>query len=266
MPVTPEGRAGLAALRADPARALIALDFDGTLAPIVTRPADARPLPGALEVLTALAGRVLRLAVISGRPVREVVRLGGLAAVAGIVVVGNYGLERYAEGRLAVAEPDPGIAAARPLVQRLVREAPAGVHLEDKGPALVVHTRPAADPVTAWKALTEPLARIAAEHSLELLPGRLVLELRPPGTDKGRALGELVSATGCAAVCFAGDDVADLPAFRVVSQLRGSGGIAGLTVAASSEETPPELLRAADLAVAGPAGVITFLRALLAGW
>src|ERR1700759_56043 len=64
---TPEGRAGLDALIADPSHALVAADFDGTLAPIVPRPQDARPYPGALAALTELAGVVGTVAVITGR-------------------------------------------------------------------------------------------------------------------------------------------------------------------------------------------------------
>ncbi|HXJ25408.1 MAG TPA: trehalose-phosphatase, partial [Streptosporangiaceae bacterium] len=57
-PATAAGQAGLDALLADPRHALVAADFDGTLAPIVARPQDARPYPGALPALTALAGAV----------------------------------------------------------------------------------------------------------------------------------------------------------------------------------------------------------------
>ena len=69
-PATPEGQAGLDALLADPRHALVAADFDGTLAPIVARPRDARAHPGAVPALTALAGAVGTLAVITGRPRR----------------------------------------------------------------------------------------------------------------------------------------------------------------------------------------------------
>src|SRR5258708_34626386 len=67
-PATPEGRAGLAALLARPGLALIALDFDGTLAPIVADPAQARILPAALSAVQALAPAVGTMAVITGRP------------------------------------------------------------------------------------------------------------------------------------------------------------------------------------------------------
>ena len=92
-PATAEGRLGLAALLAEPARSVVAVDFDGTLAPIVERPEDARPAAGAVEALVALAGSVGRLAVVTGRGAEDVVRLGGLDRVDGLRVLGHYGLE-----------------------------------------------------------------------------------------------------------------------------------------------------------------------------
>ena len=73
VPRTEAGRAGLAALLRAPGRALIALDYDGTLAPIVTDPADARPHPAAVAALRRLAPLVGTLAVITGRPARAAV-------------------------------------------------------------------------------------------------------------------------------------------------------------------------------------------------
>jgi len=86
---TPDGRAGLDALLADPRHALVAADYDGTLAPIVARPQDARPQPGALPALSALAGEVGTVAVITGRPAADAVALGGLDTVPGLVVLGH---------------------------------------------------------------------------------------------------------------------------------------------------------------------------------
>ncbi|MDT7538911.1 MAG: trehalose 6-phosphate phosphatase, partial [Actinomycetota bacterium] len=104
-PRTADGRAGLEALRADPARALVALDYDGTLSPIVSRPEDAVPADGAVDVLTTLAGRIGRLALLTGRPAQVVVDLAGLTAVPGLVVLGQYGVERWEGGRVTAAPP-----------------------------------------------------------------------------------------------------------------------------------------------------------------
>ena len=56
-----------------PERAALFCDFDGTLAPIVADPADARPLPGATDVLGVLAGRYRLVAVVSGRPAESAI-------------------------------------------------------------------------------------------------------------------------------------------------------------------------------------------------
>ena len=112
-PVTAEGRAGLAALLADPGRALVALDFDGTLSPIVADPAAARAHPGAVPALGQVAAVVGTVAVITGRPAASAVDLGGFEAVPGLVVLGHYGLERWADGTLESPPSQPGVEAAR---------------------------------------------------------------------------------------------------------------------------------------------------------
>jgi trehalose 6-phosphate phosphatase len=123
-----------------------------------------------------------------------------------------------------------------------------------------VHTRRAQDPQAAFEALRQPLADLAARHGLIVEPGRMVLELRPPGVDKGVALHEYVREIGAEAVLYAGDDLGDLPAFAAVEKLR-SDGVPGLLVASGSAEVT-ELAERADLVVDGPAGVVRLLRTL----
>jgi len=261
-PRTATGRLGLAAVVADPARAVVAVDYDGTLAPIVSRPEDAHPAAGAIEALAALTRAIGRCAVVSGRGAQDAVAVGGLAAIPGLLVVGHYGLESWFDGQLDSPPPEPGVDAARQRVAEVVSAAPDGVHLEDKRHSLVVHTRPAADPLAALAALTEPLQLIARACGLEAVPGRLVLELRPPGVDKGLAVRRL--AEGWGAVGYLGDDLGDLPAYDEVERLR-SGGVPGFTVASvSGDDTPRELADRADLVLSGPDEVVAFLSALAA--
>lgn len=256
-PPTAAGRAGLAALRSDLSTALVALDYDGTLAPIVARPDEAVPAAGAVAVLTALAARLGRLALLTGRPAQLVVDLAGLAEVPGLVVLGQYGVERWAAGQVSAAAPLAGVDLARTALPDLV----GGVHaeVEDKGRSLVVHTRNAAP--GAQQLLAEPLGALARAVGLELHVGRCVLELRPPGFDKRTAL-LAVAQPRPGAVLFAGDDVGDGPAFDAVDELRALG-VPGVTVFSDSSEGPASLRTRADLVVDGPAGVVALLGSLL---
>ena len=266
-PATAAGRAGLAALIAEPARSVVAVDVDGTLAPIVPRPEDARPAPGAIAALTTLAHRVGICALVSGRGADDVVRLTGLDPGTPIQVRGHYGLEVWVAGRLDAPAPVPAVAVARARLPELLADSPAGVHVEDKQQSLVVHTRPAADPAGALAAVTPGLRALADELGLESVPGRFVLELRPPGVDKGSAVRALAGDRQAAhAVVYVGDDLGDLPAFAAVEQLR-EGGVAGVTVASvdpALDDAPAELAARADLVLPGPTGVVAFLTALAA--
>jgi trehalose 6-phosphate phosphatase len=262
VPWTAEGKAGLAAIRREPAQALIATDFDGTLAPIVADPREARADPGAVRALRGLAWLVGTLAVITGRPAEEAVELGAFGEVPGLIVLGHYGGERWEEGVLTAPPPPPGVEEARALLPGVLAGAgsPEGVRIEDKGSALAVHTRRAADPAGALAALSEPLAGLAADVGLAVEPGRLVIELRPPGMDKGAALTALVTEREAGPVLFAGDDLGDLAAFAAVRALRGDGH-PGVTVCSASGEVS-ELAAGADLVVDGPGGVAALLGSL----
>lgn len=256
---TPEGAAALAAIAEDPGRALIALDFDGTLAPIVGEPSAARPYPGVLPALRRLATGVGTLAIITGRPAPAAVELGGFAGIPGLIVIGHHGWERWEGGELISPPPPPEVAQARARLPGVLAEvgAPEGTWVEDKSHALVVHTRRTADPEAALALLAGPLADFASQTGLDSKPGRLVVELRPRGVDKGTAITALAAERDPAAVLFAGDDLGDIPAFDAVHALRAAG-LAGVAVCSASGEVTA-LADHADLVVDGPAGVTALL-------
>ncbi|MEU1596578.1 trehalose-phosphatase [Streptomyces sp. NPDC005708] len=266
-PATPAGRDGLDAILARPERAVLAFDFDGTLAPIVPDPDQARAHPDAVPALAALAPKVASVAVVTGRPAGVAVRHGGFADVPGLehlVVLGHYGAERWdaRTGTVDAPAPHPGVAAVRAELPGVLDRIGAwrGTWIEEKGRAVAVHTRRAEDPQAAFEALREPLADLATRHGLIVEPGRMVLELRPPGMDKGVALLEYLREIGAGAVMYVGDDLGDLSAFAAVEKLR-SDGVSGLLVCSGSEEVT-ELAERADLVVDGPGGVVRLLRAL----
>jgi trehalose 6-phosphate phosphatase len=261
---TPEGRAGLDALLADPGRALIGTDFDGTLAPIVAEPSAARAHPGAVPVMTRLARAVGTLAVITGRPAPEAVTYGGLDAVPGLIVLGDYGRQRWQDGVLAEPDPPPALQAARQELPKVLGRAgiPDGIWVEDKVHALAVHVRRSADPELALRMLRGPLDDLAAGLGLAADQGRMVIELRPPGMDKGTALTGLARERAADSVVFCGDDLGDLPAFAAVRALRAEG-IRGCAVASASAESP-QVADQADLVVDGPEGIVALFATIAA--
>ena len=245
-----------AAWRAQPDRAGVLLDFDGTLAEIVDRPEAASPLPGAVDVLAALSRRFHRVAVVSGRPVSF---LAERLPVPGLVLSGLYGLESWRDGEV-IAHPEA--TAWRPVVAALTDRAqvelPSGVGVERKGLSLGLHVRVRPeyeDTVRAWAAAA------AGESGLALHEARRSFELRPPlDVDKGTATTAL--AEGLAAACFVGDDRGDLPAFASLERLAQTVGLIARRVVAASDETPAALLAQADLVVDGPRGALGLLREL----
>ena len=258
-PTTDAGRAGLAALLADPGQALLGLDFDGTLAPIVPDPDAARAHPGVPAVLSRLATRGVRVAVVTGRPAATAVAYAGIADVPGLVVLGHYGSERWEGGELTTPGDLAAVDAVRRRLPSLLADAgaPDGTYVEDKGAAVAVHTRRADDPAGALDVLRAPLTELAEELGLVVEPGRFVLELRAEGGDKGDAVRSLVAERPPSVVVFVGDDLGDLAAYDAVDRLRADG-TPGLLVCSGSTEVTAVAERA-DLVVDGPDGVVALL-------
>jgi trehalose 6-phosphate phosphatase len=238
------------------------VDFDGTLAPIVADPAAARATPAAIAALTRLSELAGTVAIITGRPAVDAAAFAGLRATSSVSVLGHYSRQRWERGRVTGPPAPPGLAVARAELSAVLAAAGTGdgSWVEDKGEALAVHTRRAAEPQAEFERLKGPLAALAQRTGLILEPGRLVLELRPPGADKGMAIRDLAADRQPAAILYGGDDLGDKPAFEAVRGLRAAG-TPGLLVCSGSAEVP-ELSAHADLVVDGPAGVAALLAAL----
>jgi trehalose 6-phosphate phosphatase len=237
-------------LRERAERAGVLLDFDGSLSAIVSHPDEARPTAGVREALSALVSRYRLVAIVSGRPTGD---LRERVAVPGVRYVGLYGMEEEAsQGSVLADASDVRSATA------VVPEA----WVEEKGVSLAVHYRGAPDPGRARLALAAALEPIAAQAGLELVEGKMVLELVPAGRPmKGGAVERIVAEDSLAGVLFAGDDVADLDAFAALDRLEDAG-VHAIKVAVRGPETPPALIDAADLDVEGPEGLVELLRSL----
>lgn len=263
---TVAGRNGWEAIIAEPGTAIVVSDFDGTLSPLVDDPATSRAADGGLDALARLSESVRQVALLTGRPALVVTELSGVNGYPGLdrlLVLGLYGLERFdaSTGTVSSDEVPAGVAAVRDRLPRVLAAAGwADAYVEDKGSSLAVHTRRLPDPAAALAGLRKPLAELADAEGLRLEPGNLVLELRPPGVDKGSALRRLVQTTGARSVLYAGDDLGDVAAYKAVEAMRADG-LAAVLVAARSSGVA-ELTGRADIVVDDPAGVVTVLTAL----
>lgn len=265
--LTAEGQQRYDALVAASASTVIGLDFDGVLSPIVDDPATAVIHPEAPQVLADLVGVVSAVAVITGRPARQAVELGGLEKVAAtfadgarLFVLGQYGNERWDSGSHEFASPAPpnGLKRFTEELPRLLAEQDASsAYVEQKGIAVAVHTRRLDDADVAFHRLLPVLVEAAERHGLSVEPGRLVIEVRAPGMHKGDAVRLLRSEVEADGVLFAGDDLGDIEAFRAVAALRNDGA-PGLLVCSGSQEQKA-LVELSDIVVDGPHGVLSLL-------
>jgi trehalose 6-phosphate phosphatase len=252
-------------------RTVVGLDFDGTLSPIVDDPTAAHIHPDAADVLVGLAREVAAVAVITGRPARQVLDLGGLEDVGRLLgeagtdlhVFGQYGNERWSSSNRRILSPRPpkGLATfERELTGVLRRHDAAEAYLEDKGLAVAVHTRRLPDPDAAFQRLLPAISDLAKRCELVVEPGRNVIEVRSHGMHKGLAVRTLVDEVDAGGFLFAGDDLGDLEAFEAVGELRAGGMPTLLVCSASSEESA--LVPLSDVVVKGPEGVLDLLRQL----
>jgi trehalose 6-phosphate phosphatase len=250
-------------LRAALPSGLVALDFDGTLAPVSPRPGDARPFPGVLQILRDVRATGAVLAVITGRSVASILRVSSFAEVPGIVIYGTHGAERWQAGELRAPPSPPGLADLRLTLPKLVTsiaDDPA-LWIEDKDLSLVIHARLTADPDRVLDMLRAPVGEAAAAAGLGVRPGKEVLEVCIPGLDKGTAIRELID-DGTAAAFYAGDDVGDLPAMREINAWADRSGRPTLTVAVSPHGNGP-LAGETDLTVPDPPSLLTLLRQII---
>ncbi|HET7781167.1 trehalose-phosphatase [Pseudarthrobacter sp. C1] len=189
---------------------LVAMDFDGTMAPIVGRADDARPLPRSAAAFAGLA--VLprtTTALISGRA------LASLRAVASppvdTLLIGSHGAEAWLGPGSAGLTLDEGqkalLAEVRTVLEDIVREAP-GTTLEDKPAGVVLHTRLAADDV-AEDAVAAARSLLQDRKGVFLKDGKRVLETSVVNASKGEGVTFLRQITGATGVLFAGDDTTD---------------------------------------------------------
>ena len=199
---------------------LLALDFDGTLAPLQDDPSRSAIPDEGVAVLARLAAvPQVALALVSGRSMADLHALADVPA--GTVLIGSHGAERarrttFGLDRDVVRLTEEQADALASLAARAAAVARGrdGVWVESKPAAVVVHSRLAA-PEVAARAREEALA-LGAEGGVDVLDGKNVVELSVLHADKGEALTALRDELGAALVLYAGDDVTDERAFAAL--------------------------------------------------
>jgi trehalose 6-phosphate phosphatase len=231
----------VARLASEPERAAILLDVDGTLAPIVARPEQARVPRETRGELARLARAYALVACVSGRTSEDARKVVG---VDGLTYVGEHGLEL-----------DPEAEAWRHRIEEFV--ASVALPVERKHLSASFHFRESDDPAAARASLEQVAARAAAA-GLRPRWGRMVLEIRPPvDADKGTAVKRLLERHQLGRALYAGDDATDIDAFHGLDGLE-----LAVRVAVASDEGPSELAGQADLVLTSTRALLELLRRL----
>jgi trehalose 6-phosphate phosphatase len=257
----------LAPLRANPQRAAILLDIDGTLAPIVDHAEDAHVPETTRQLLMKVARKYGIVACVSGRRASEA---RAMVSIGSISYLGAHGAELLRAG-WTEARLDPGLEDWARRIHEFGREADTPdlrrrrVRLEDKGAIVAFHWRGAPDEEAARAAIDAVAARAEAA-GLRTHWGRKVLEVRPPvRIDKGAGILSFLEGTDVEVALYVGDDTTDMDAFRALEQLVDEGRLAkAIRVGVRSDDGPTEIISEADIVVDGTEGVQELLAVLIA--
>ncbi|MCQ9166094.1 trehalose-phosphatase [Arthrobacter sp. STN4] len=237
---------------AQTARLLVAMDFDGTMSPLVSRAEDARPLPAAaaaLEALSALEGTTAAL--VSGRALASLRAVASPPAQA--LLVGSHGAEVWlgpdSPALSLTPAQEQALTRARQAVDSAVAAFP-GTAAEQKPAGVVLHYR-RASAQDGQSAVAQVRAGLADSPGVFVSEGKMVLEISVVKANKGESLAMLRATTGATAVVFVGDDVTDEHGFAALGP--GDLGIKvgpGETAAAYRIDSPAQVPAVLELLVA----------------
>lgn len=231
----------------DPTTVAVFTDFDGTLSNIQPDPATVQPIAGVAERIDALAARLGRVAIVSGRPVSF---LQGFFSDR-VELSGLYGIEHWAHNRLLVDHTAiEWLPAIRTTASRAVDEFGEAA-VENKKYSLTLHHRGSTDPDLP-KRMEDWVRERADLIGLEARVARMSFELHPPlHRSKADAIADMLH--GIETAIYIGDDVGDRPAFELIGGLLAEGGLsAGATILVRSDETDPSLDGLVTDSVPGP--------------
>lgn len=231
-------------------------DFDGTLSTIQTDPSAVTPVPGAVEAIADLAPLIHTTAIVSGRPVGFLQRhFGGLP----VRLYGLYGMESADEHGTIWTDPEviPWIPAIDTVARQAMADLDPQILVEHKRLSVALHYRTAPhlrDHIEQWGQAK------AVEYGLTALPGRMVVELKPPvRRDKGDVIA--TTTTGLTCAWYFGDDLGDLPALHALDRRAHiDPDFAAFCVGIHNPETGDQVADWVDLVLDTPADLVPLLR------
>jgi trehalose 6-phosphate phosphatase len=202
------------------------LDFDGTLVELADRPHEIRVSVELTNLLKHLVQRLEgRVGIVSGRSISQLDEfLENFCG--GVALVGSHGAEMRTPGSALIAPAPPkALGDAERRFSEAFKET-EGVLIEVKTQGVAIHYRLAP---SAADTATRLAIEFAAEHGLELQEGKLMVEVRQPGHDKGTGIAALMRMPPFADYrpVFLGDDLTDEPGFRHCAELGGFGVLVG---------------------------------------
>ena len=224
LPIDGAGHPSIETLNLDLDRTAIFLDVDGTLLDIAPTPLEVRVPPMLRETLYALWQRLDgAISFISGRPIGEIDRIFDPLR---LPAVGGHGAEvritpkaEIRRSRLATLDEELRTKFAQ--ISKLGK----GIIVEDKGFSIAIHYRLAPEFGSEIMENVVAICKNERVGLLEVLPGKLVIEIKPGGYDKGTGLREMMNLEAFKGrrPIFIGDDVTDNAAFAVLPEFDGIG-------------------------------------------
>jgi trehalose 6-phosphate phosphatase len=256
------------AAAAAPRSTALFCDIDGTISPIVSRPAEAAVPEATREVLAVLVRRLGLVAFVTGRSLEDGRRMIPLD---GATYVGTHGLEVQRADGSVETEPQAEryVAQIREVTDAAARDLDCetlGIVLENKRAVLAVHYRLAPDPAVTRHEIFARVVEPARARGLAISTGHYLFEVRPPlPFTKGTAVRTLLDGEAYLAAIFCGDDLTDVTGFKAVHDWgRRDARRAACALAAVTAETPQPVIDEADVLVRATPGVHEALAGLAA--
>jgi trehalose 6-phosphate phosphatase len=223
----------------------ILLDIDGTILDLAPSPQQVWVPPGLRRTLARLDTLTNgAVALVSGRPLNDIDLIFSPLELAAI---GGHGAElRTAAGAAAIARVAPLSATLKRELARLTGLG-RGILAEDKGYSLALHYRLAPEKKEELRAAVDKICAGATAGSIEILPGKFVVEIKAAGVNKANAVCDLMGYPPFTDrnPIFIGDDVTDEPVFGIISKFGGLGFSVGhLAADANGHFDKPESVRA----------------------